>query len=423
MNYKLPILDMTKNIYILFILCTLFLPLDSYSQNSKVLTGIDNLKESDFEILEGKKVGLITNPTGVDSKLKSTIDILDEANSFDLVALFGPEHGVRGDYAAGDKIETYSDPTTKLPVYSLYGKTRKPTPEMLKDIDVLVYDIQDIGCRSYTYISTMGLAMEAAAENDIEFVVLDRPNPLGGLKIEGNLVEDGYFSFVSQFEIPYVYGLTCGELATLLNEEKMLENAVKCKLTIVPMKNWKRDMKYKDTGLDWILTSPHVPHEFSPEYYVSTGILGELKTVSEGVGYTLPFQVFAAEWIDAKILSDKMNSLNLEGVVFRPISLKPFYGGNMHKQLHGVQLHIKNSNLVNLMSLQFLFMQVNNELYPEYNPFILSSESRLKMFDKVMGTSKVRELFTSRMKYEDVKEYLEKDIAKFKEISSKYYIY
>lgn len=414
---------MTKKLRIPFFLCTLFFSLHSYSQNGKVETGIDNLKESGFKILEGKKVGLITNPTGVDSKLKSTIDILYEAESFDLIALYGPEHGVRGDYAAGDKIETYSDPATKIPVYSLYGKTRKPTQEMLKGIDVLVYDIQDIGCRSYTYISTMGLAMEAAAENNIEFVVLDRPNPLGGLKIEGNLVEDGYSSFVSQFKIPYVYGLTCGELAKLLNEEKMLQNGVKCKLTIIPMKNWKRNMKFQDTGLDWILTSPHVPHEFSPEYYVSTGILGELKTVSEGVGYTLPFQVFAAEWIDAKILSDKMNSLKFEGVIFRPISLKPFYGGNMNKQLHGVQLHIKNSDSVNLMSLQFLFMQVNNELYPEYNPLMLASESRLKMFDKVIGTSKVRELFTRNMKYEDIKEYLEKDIAKFKEISSKYYIY
>ena len=410
---------MKKNIFILFILIGGI----SFSQSVQVITGIEVLKESNFKILEGKRVGLITNPTGVDSKLKSTIDILYEATNVHLVALFGPEHGVRGDYAAGDIVETYTDPQTNLPVFSLYGRTRKPTAEMLKGVDVLVYDIQDIGCRSYTYISTMGLAMEAAAENNIEFVVLDRPNPLGGLKVEGNLVEDGYLSFVSQFKIPYVYGLTCGELAKLLNEEKMLRDEKQCKLTVIQMRNWKREMLFKDTGLEWVLTSPHVPHEYSPQYYVSTGIMGELGIVSEGVGYTLPFQVFAADWINANVLAEKMNSLNLEGVIFRPINIKPYNGGDVNKELHGVQIHILNSNLVNLMSLQFLFMQTNNELYPEYNPFKMADRSALNMFDKVMGTSNIREQFVKRMKYDDIKDYLEKDIEKFKEISKKYYIY
>ena len=410
---------MYKIISILFIMLSVI----ACGQSTQVITGIEVLKESDFKILEGKKVGLITNPTGVDSKLKSTIDILYEAKNIKLAALYGPEHGVRGDYAAGDLVETYIDPQTNLPVYSLYGKTRKPTIEMLKGIDALVYDIQDIGCRSYTYISTMGLAMEAAAENNIEFVVLDRPNPLGGLKVEGNLVEDGYFSFVSQFKIPYVYGLTCGELAKMLNEEQMLKGGKKCKLTIVPMKNWKREMLFKETGLEWVLTSPHVPHEYSPQYYVSTGIMGELGIVSEGVGYTLPFQVFAADWINANVLAEKMNSLNLDGVIFRPITIKPYYGGDVNKELHGVQIHIQNSNQLNLMSLQFLFMQINNELYPEYNPFKMADESALKMFDKVMGTSKIREQFVKRMKYDDIKDYLEKDVEKFKDISKKYYIY
>ena len=410
---------MKKNIFILFILIGGI----SFSQSVQVITGIEVLKESNFKILEGKRVGLITNPTGVDSKLKSTIDILYEATNVHLVALFGPEHGVRGDYAAGDIVETYTDPQTNLPVFSLYGRTRKPTAEMLKGVDVLVYDIQDIGCRSYTYISTMGLAMEAAAENNIEFVVLDRPNPLGGLRVEGNLVEDGYLSFVSQFKIPYVYGLTCGELAKLLNEEKMLKDEKQCKLTVIQMRNWKREMLFKDTGLEWVLTSPHVPHEYSPQYYVSTGIMGELGIVSEGVGYTLPFQVFAADWINANVLAEKMNSLNLEGVIFRPITIKPYYGGDVNKELHGVQIHILNSNLVNLMSLQFLFMQTNNELYPEYNPFKMADRSALNMFDKVMGTSNIREQFVKRMRYDDIKFYLEKDIEKFKEISKKYYIY
>lgn len=181
-------------------------------QTESIKTGIEVLQNNNFDVLNGKKVGLITNATGLSSSLKPTIDILFEAENVELVALYGPEHGARGEIAAGDKVDDYVDPVTQVPVYSLYGKTRKPTKEMLEDVEVLVYDIQDIGVRSYTYISTMGLAMEAAAEHDIEFVVLDRPNPLGGNKIEGNIAEEGYFSFVSQYPVPYVYGMTPGKL-------------------------------------------------------------------------------------------------------------------------------------------------------------------------------------------------------------------
>mgnify|MGYP003043354258 CR=1 FL=1 len=194
------------------------------AQKIRIKTGIEVLKEKRFNILEGKRVGLITNPTGVDNHLISTIDILYKAPNVKLVALYGPEHGVRGDIHAGDKVADDKDPKTGIPVYSLYGATRKPTPEMLEGVDALVYDIQDNGCRSYTYISTMFLAMQAAAENNIEFIVLDRPNPLGGIKVEGNIVEEGFFSFVSQLPIPYIYGLTCGELAQMINGEGMIPN-------------------------------------------------------------------------------------------------------------------------------------------------------------------------------------------------------
>ena len=205
--------------------------------------------------------------------MRSTIDILHEAPNVNLVALYGPEHGVRGDVHAGDHVTDIKDATTGLPVYSLYGKTRKATPDMLKDVDVLVYDIQDIGCRSFTYISTMGLAMEAAAENGKEFIVLDRPNPVGGLKIEGNLVEDDCISFVSQFKIPYLYALTCGELALMLNGEKMLKDGEQCNLHVVKMKGWKRKMDYTQTGLQWVPSSPHIPHPYSAFFYPVSGIL------------------------------------------------------------------------------------------------------------------------------------------------------
>jgi uncharacterized protein YbbC (DUF1343 family) len=414
---------MIKNKFILSLVCSIYFFSSNsiFPQYQKVKLGIDVLKDSNFKILDGKRVGLITNPTGVDSKLNSTIDILFSSKNFKLTALFGPEHGVRGDFAAGDKVESAFDKKTNLPVHSLYGKTRKPTKEMLKYIDVLVYDIQDIGCRSYTYISTLGLVMEAAAENDIEFVVLDRPNPLGGLKVEGNVVEDGFYSFVSQFKIPYVHGLTVAELAKLLNDEKMI--AKKCKLTVVPMDGWKRYMNFSDTGLNWIPTSPHIPYKETPLYYVATGVLGELGVISEGVGYTIPFQTLTAEWIDADIISQRLNELKIDGIIFRPITYKPFYGKNQNKKLNGVQLHITDYSKLNLMSLQFIFMQVQNELYPEKNPFYLCDSSRIKMFDKVCGTSKIRELFVRRMNYDDIREYLNKDVENFKRLSEKYYIY
>ncbi len=405
-----------------FLLMVIF-SITVYSQIPKVKCGIDVLKEKNFDLLKGKKVGLITNPTGVDINLKSTIDILHESKEVNLVALYGPEHGVRGDYAAGDYVDFYTDATTNLPVYSLYGKTRKPTPEMLKDIDVLVYDIQDNGCRSYTYISTMGVAMAAAAENNKEFIVLDRPNPLTGNKVEGNLVEEGFETFVSQFKIPYVYGLTCGELAKYLNEEGLLENGAKCKLSVVPLEGWKRDMTYEETGLVWIPSSPHVPHKDSPEYYVATGMIGELGVISEGVGYTIPFEVFGEEWIDGKLLADKMNGLGLEGIIFRPITFKPFYGRNAKEELHGVQLHITDLRKLNLMSIQFLFMQVHNEMYPDKNPFEMANSGRIKFFDNVCGTDKVREIFSKRMCYKDLEPFLYKDVEKFKEQSEKYFLY
>ena len=247
-----------------------------FAQDPVVKTGIETLRERNLDILQGKRVGLITNPSGVDASLRSTVDILFMAQGVKLVALFGPEHGVRGNIAAGDLIESSRDSSTGVPVFSLYGRTRKPTPEMLKGIDILVYDIQDIGCRSYTFVATLGLAMEAAAEHHIPFVVLDRPNPLGGERIEGNIVEEGFKSFVSPYPIPYVYGLTCGELAKMLNGEGMLANQVKCDLTVVPLQGWRRSMTFEQTGLPWVPTSPHIPFPSSPMYYVSTGIMVKL---------------------------------------------------------------------------------------------------------------------------------------------------
>ncbi|RHO72007.1 DUF1343 domain-containing protein [Alistipes sp. AF48-12] len=386
-----------------------------------VKTGIEVLKAQRFELLEGKRVGLITNPTGVDDGLRSTVDILNEAPNVELVALFGPEHGVRGDAHAGDHVGNQTDPVTGLPVYSLYGKTRKPTSEMLRGIDVLVYDIQDIGCRSFTYISTMGEAMAAAAENGIEFVVLDRPNPLGGRKVEGPLVQDGFFSFVSQYRIPYVYGLTCGELAMLLNGEGMIGKP--CNLHVVAMEGWKRDMVYEDTGLQWIPSSPHIPQAETAFFYPASGIVGDFGYLSIGVGYTIPFQMFAAEWIDAEQFADSLNALKLPGVIFRPIHVKPFYSVGQGKQLHGVQVHLTKYPDAPLTDIQFYVMQEIARLYPDRAVLANADTARFRMMDQVTGSDYVRKTFAARNRFEDIRAYWYKDVAPFRTLSRKYYLY
>lgn len=382
-----------------------------------VLPGIEVLRNANFELLKGKRIGLITNPTGVDRNLKSTVDILFEAEEVNLVALYGPEHGVRGDIAAGEKVNDQIDSKTGLKVYSLYGKTRKPTPDMLKGVDVLVYDIQDIGCRSYTFISTMGLVMQAAAENNKEVVVLDRPNPLGGLKVEGAGVSKGYFSFVSQFDIPYIYGLTCGELAHYLNQE------IQCKLTVVPMQGWLRSMCFEDTGLPWVPTSPQIPSPMSAICYPATGIIGEMGFLNIGVGYTLPFQVVAAPWANAVTLSDSLNALCLPGVAFRPIVFKPLFGSMQGKYVQGVQIHVIDYQCARLSEIQFYLIEMMHKLYPEHKLFSDETKSRNNMFDKVCGTNRIREQFAKRYRFADIEAIWRAGEEEFKQKSQYYWLY
>lgn len=389
----------------------------------KVKPGIDVLEERGFDILKGKRVGLITNQTGVSRNLRSTVDILFEAPEVNLVALYGPEHGVRGGYDAGDSVGNTIDPATGVPVFSLYdGTTGRPSEESLKDVDVLVFDIQDIGIRSYTYISTMGYCMEAAAEYNKAFVVLDRPNPLTGNIVEGRTVKDGFNSPVSAYKIPYLHGLTIGELARVYNEEGLLANQVRCDLIVVPMKGWKRKMSFEDTGLEWIPSSPHIPEGNTPSHCAATGILGELYCVNVGIGYTIPFKCFAAEWIESFELCDAMNNLGLEGVIFTPVSYKPFYGAHEGNYLHGTQIFITDFKKVRLTDLQFRFMEIHHKLYPEYNIFEMSRD-RWNMFDNVCGTDEIRLAFMKNYKFEDMKKILEGDAQEFKAMSKKYYLY
>ena len=393
-----------------------------------VKTGIEVLRDRGFEGLKGKRVGLVTNPSGVDRYLNSTVDILYNAPGVELVALYGPEHGVRGDVYAGGHVTDTKDEATGLPVYSIYGSTRKPTPEMLEGIDVMVYDIQDVGVRSYTFISTLGLVMEACAEKDIEVMVLDRPNPLGGNKIEGCYVESGFFSFVSQYEIPYVYGLTVGELAVMINEEGMNRGQkgnqapAHCKLTVIPMEGWTRDMLYEDTALPWVLPSPNIPFKETPMYYAAAGVCGELYGfMNIGIGYTLPFQVFGATWLDPEKLKSRLESYSLPGVSFRTIYFKPFSGSQKGQLVKGLQYFFTDYESARITETQFYVMQAVAELYPDKKAFEIISGYGL--FDKVCGTDYVRTEFQKRYDFTDIKDYWRKDEEAFRELSQRYYIY
>lgn len=393
------------------------------SLGAQVKPGVEVLRDNNFEGLHGKRVGLITNPSGIDNKLKSTIDIFAEAPEVDLVALYAPEHGVRGDFYAGDKVKNAVDYTTGIPVYSIYGKYRKPTPEMLKDIDVMVYDIQDNGCRSFTFISTMGLAMEACAEQGKEFMVLDRPNPISGNKIEGNLTESDCVSFVSQFPIPYLYGLTPGELANYLNEEGILKNGAKVDLTVVPMEGYNRSMDFRATGMPWVLPSPHMPVPESAIYYPVSGILGELYAISIGVGYTEPFKLFAADWIDAEKLCARLKARNIPGMMFRPIHIRPFYSTGQGKNYEGVEVYVTDVDKAPLSLTQFYVMEELADMYPDKKIFDIADPKRFNMFDKVCGSKQIRERFTKNYKTADIEGYWNKDNEAFRKASSKYYLY
>lgn len=396
--------------------------------SAQVRPGIEVLRDSGFEGLQGRRVGLVTNPSGVDCDLRSTIDILAEAPGVNLVALYAPEHGVRGDIYAGGKVESGRDDHTGLPVHSLYGSTRQPTKEMLKGVDIIVYDIQDVGTRSYTFISTLGLVMRTCAEMGIPVMVLDRPNPLGGLKIEGPLVRDGFHSFVSQYKIPYVYGLTVGELAVLINEEGLnrgqngRSEPLKCKLTVIPMEGWTRDMLFEDTGLPWVLPSPNIPYPENAIGYPSAGLCGELYDyLNIGIGYTLPFGTFAEEWIDADRLKAKLDGYNLPGVAWRTIHYKPISGRLNGKLIHGVQYYYTDYEAADITLTQFYVMQAVYELYGK-NPFTGAGD-RLAMFNKVCGSDYVSVNFGRTMKVSSIAAYWTAGVDAFRKLARKYQMY
>ena len=345
--------------------------------------GIDVLRESNFQPLAGKRVGLVANPASVDSRLVSTVDVLANQDRFKLVALFGPEHGIYGDVYAGARVDDRPrDPRTGIPVYSLYGRTRRPTTQVRQGLDALVFDLQDIGSRSYTYLSSMKLCMEACAESNIEFYVLDRPNPLGGNRVEGPMLRDGFRSFVSYIPVPYVHGMTMGELAQFV-QKKFYPNYTK--LRVIKITGWTRDMAWEDTGRQWVPTSPHIPNERSAAAYVATGILGELYVINIGVGYTQPFELCGAPWINGNALADAMNKEGLKNTWFRPVHFKPFYGTFLTLPCQGVQVQFDPRTAENLVEINFRLMRALGA-----DRILAAAPKRHAMFDKVCGTDEIR---------------------------------
>ncbi|WP_430148954.1 exo-beta-N-acetylmuramidase NamZ family protein [Peribacillus frigoritolerans] len=382
-------------------------------KKQKVIPGIEVLLKEEKNVLSGKKVGLITNPTGIDSKLTSIVDLLHDDPDINLTALFGPEHGVRGDAQAGASVEYYIDEKTGLPVYSLYGKTKKPTPEMLKDVEVLVFDIQDVGTRYYTYIYTMAYAMEAAKENDIPFIVLDRPNPQGGESVDGPVLEPEFSSFVGLYPIPLKHGMTVGELATLFNKEFKIGADLK----VIKMKGWKRDMDYDDTGLPFVLPSPNMPTVSTTFVYPATGLI-EGTNVSEGRGTTKPFELIGAPYINSDELAGKLNVLRLPGVKFRAASFTPTFSKHAGKLSHGVEIYITDREEFKAVPTGLYIIKTIQDLYPGDFEFLAANN-----FNLLIGNgwimSRIKEGSTVN---EILKEYQVKQDA-FKKVRKNYLLY
>jgi len=343
--------------------------------------------------LKGKRVGLITNHTGVNSQMESTVDLLKAHSKrfgYRVTALFAPEHGIHGVQHAEQGVHDGKD-SDGIPIYSLHGKTQRPTPAMLKQVDVLVYDIQDIGSRSYTYITTLFYAIEEAAKHGVEVIVLDRPNPINGLTVDGPILEERWRSIVGYINVPYCHGMTVGELARFFNGEYRIG----CNLKVIPMRGWKRNMRFQDTDLTWIPTSPNIPEASTPFYYPTTGILGELQIVNIGVGYTLPFKVVGAPWIDAQEFAKKLNAQKFPGVIFKPFYYQPFYGRFAKEECEGIMIVITDHHTYLPVSTQYLIIGILKSLYPKhFREAIAKSQNRRDMFNKVNGTAKVYEIMT-----------------------------
>lgn len=365
----------------------------------RVHTGLEVLLARRLDLLRGRRVGLITNPTGVTLQLEGAAEALLR-RGVKVTALLAPEHGLHASTPDAVAVSSGRDRRTGLPVYSLYGETLKPTPEMLREVDVLLFDVQDVGARFYTYIWTMSYAMEAAAAAGLAFIVLDRPNPLGGQIVEGPLLEPAFASFVGRAAIPLRHGLTVGELARFFNEhpgvsaaqasKSFLRTPIRAELTVVPMEGWRREMCYDATGLPWVPPSPAMPTLDTATLYPGTCLV-EGTNLSEGRGTALPFQQIGAPWVDGYGLVGGLNALHLPGVRFRPVRFRPTAGKWAGQECEGVHLHVTDRQVLRPVTVGLHLIAVVRTLHPERFAWRVpdAGEGRWH-FDLLNGSDRVR---------------------------------
>jgi len=352
---------------------------------------LEVLLDSSGGPLAGRRLGLITNPTGIHSNLTSTVDLFHRHPQVQVVALFGPEHGVRGEIQDGVSIPSETDRATGLPVYSLYGETRRPTPAMLEGLEALVFDLQDVGVRFYTYLSTLALAMEAAAEVGLPFLVLDRPNPITGVRVEGPLLDPRFRSFIGYLPIPLRHGLTLGELATWFNQHAGLG----VDLQVVPMAGWSRTMWFDQTGLPWIPPSPNMPTLDTATVYPGT-CLFEGTNLSEGRGTTRPFEWLGAPWLDGAAWAAAFNARNLPGVVCRPIHFIPTFSKHAGERCGGVQVHVCDRDRFEAVRTGLHLLETARAQAPDRFTW------RASHFDRLMGTDRVRQALDAGQPVDDL---------------------
>lgn len=408
-----------KNLMIFFVSISLLIA----APVKKVKAGADILFEKRTELIDGKRVALITNHTAMLSNGLHLADALSQYKKTSLIVLFGPEHGIRGDAPDGRTIHDTTDEKTGVPIYSLYGKIQKPTPEMLKDVDVIIFDIQDVGARFYTFISTMFLGMEAAAERDIHFVVLDRPNPITGIDVEGPIRVDSLKTFVGWVPIPISHGMTVGELAVMANVSGWLKDKKPAKLSVVKMEGWKRTMWYEQTALTWIKPSPNMATVNTAVVYPGMCLIEGIN-VSEGRGTERPFETVGAPWIDGTRLSTSLNAKKLPGVKFEPVSFipkeipgvasNPKYKG---KECGGVLITVTDRKKFEAVKTGITVVHTIHSLYKDSLVF------RERGFDRLAGTPVIREMIQQGRTVQEIGAVWSKELKEFIELRKKNLLY
>ncbi len=391
-------------------------------QQKAIKLGLEKILDEQRYLLKNMRVGLICNQASVNHHFQHTADLFYENSEINLTTLFGPQHGIRGD-VQDNMIETHHtiDKRTNLPIYSLYSETRQPTEEMLTDLDALVFDLQDVGCRVYTFIYTMANAMKACALYQKKFFVLDRPNPINGVDVEGNLVENGHESFVGQYPIAMRHGMTVGELAKLFNEEY----SINCDIEVVRMDNWERTDFYDETDAPWVLPSPNMPSVSTAIVFPAT-VYFEGTQISEGRGTTRPFEIVGAPYIDGDLLANALNSLRLNGVIFRPISFLPTFQKHHNQTCGGVFLHVLDRNSFAPVLTGIAVIKTVFDLYP--------SEFKWKAppyeyvfdrnpFDVIAGTTKLREMIEQNIELNEIENSWQEELKQFKKLREKYLLY